>query len=93
MEKRPKGKDSKVSRSFLRMVLKEQGQKVSDQLDMNSWEMVDLIIKNIHLVDIEVRNLRKENKKMHRELDSSKQRVIESIEEYYREKRRNGPMV
>lgn len=55
--------DSKTARMYLRMVLKEQGQPVQEELNLNSWELVDLIIKNIHLVDNELRNLRRETRK------------------------------
>lgn len=80
------GNDSKVSRSFLRMVLKEQGQPVPEELVLNSWEMVDLIIKNIHLVNIEINNLRKQAKKRHREMETLSQGVLDAVSAFYSEK-------
>lgn len=75
--------DSKVSRSFLRMVLKEQGQPVPDDLEINSWEMVDLIIKNIHLVDIEVKNLKAQIKQLQAQDAGRRERIFDAIEAFY----------
>ena len=69
------------------MILKEQGQPVPDELSMNSWEMVDLIIKNIHLVDIEVRNLRKQCKQYEQEKVTRSERIFEAIDAFYAAKK------
>ena len=79
--------DSKQARSFLRMILKEQGQRVDESLDINSWELTDLIIKNIHLVDLEVRNLKKASNQLKKEQEGRSQRVIEAIDAFFNTKR------
>ena len=75
--------DSKFARSCLRNILKEQGHQIDDHLVLNSSEMLDMIIKNIHLVDLEVRNLRKAKKAFLREHENRSQLVMEAISGYY----------
>ena len=60
--------ESKAGVSFLRMILKELGKEVPIELDITSWELVDLIIKDIHLrndtrkrVEKYIKELEKEN--------------------------------
>jgi len=83
--------DSKQARSFLRMILKEQGQRVDESLTLNSWELTDLIIKNIHLVDLEVRNLKKASNQLKKEQEGRSQRVIEAIDVFFNTKGEGRP--
>jgi len=41
------GKDSKVSREFLKKVLRCLGRKVPEEIIMNSWELYDFIEQDI----------------------------------------------
>ena len=82
-------KDSKQARSYLRNILKEQGHQLDEGLVLNSFEMLDMIIKNIHLVDIEVRNLRKAKKAFLREHENRSQLIMDSIDGFYGTQRKN----
>lgn len=81
--------DSKAARSCLRNILKEQGHQLDDNLVLNSFEMLDMIIKNIHLVDLEVRNLRKAKKAFLREHENRSQLIMDSIDGFYGTQRKN----
>lgn len=78
--------DSKVSRSFLRMVIKELGKPVPEELKMNSWELVDIAIKEIHLLQLRVRNAEKLVKQLKREDEGRRQRTFSAIEEFFNQK-------
>ena len=44
------GKDSKVSREFLRKVLHCLGRKPPEEITLNSWELYDFIEKDISII-------------------------------------------
>jgi hypothetical protein len=66
-------KDSKVSRQFLRMTAKELGIQIDPALKLNSWELFDLIIKDIHLLLLELKRAKTENKKLKQQVESQSQ--------------------
>lgn len=78
-----KNQDSKLARIHLRSILKEMGKEIDPSLQINSWELLDLILKNIHLVNIELKNLRKANRQLQRKLDESGQYVLAAIAKFY----------
>ena len=81
-----KNLDSRVSRSFLRMILKELGVKAPSPLKLNSWEMFDVIVKDIHLWKLETLRMTTEIKRLKKELGNKQQINInfpgETLENY-----------
>ena len=88
-----KEQDSKVSRTFLRKVLKCLGRNTPKELAINSWEMYDVIAKDISIIlrDLErakgnIRNLMSSD-------NDRRQFTIKAIGDFYDKnngKRRKG---
>lgn len=77
--------DSKVSRTFLRMVLNCLGQKIPEELNMNSWELYDLIEKNISILKNQSERHRKNVKSLLSGNDARRQFTIQAIDKWYRD--------
>lgn len=54
---------------FLRIILKELGKEFSRDLVIDPWELLDLIIKDIHLRKDAGRRVRNENKHLKKRLE------------------------
>lgn len=88
-----KRQDSKISRQFLRMVLNCLGQKIPEELDMNSWELYDLIEKDISIIRTERARDRKNIRSLLSGNESRRQFTIQAIDNFYdkeEERRRKG---
>ena len=58
--------------SFLNMVAKELGFEINEESYWDAWELVDLIIKDIHLRKDNGRRIRAENKRLQKEISTLK---------------------
>ena len=66
------------TRAAVIIILKEMGTDVN-KLKMNSWEILDEIIKRIHLQKLESQRLRSTVKKLRREMASLAQMSISDL--------------
>lgn len=80
--------DSKVARQFLRMILKDFGKPVNESIEMNSWELFDLISKEISLGKLEKKRLISSLKYLDRKISGLSQLELDwhSAERYERER-------
>ena len=76
--------DSKVSRFFLRKVLEALGQRVPQELEMNSWELYELISKDINIIHAQMRRDRKNIKGLLSSDEDRRQFTISAIEKWYK---------
>lgn len=65
--------DTQINMYFLKMISSELGCVIPDGLQITSWSLTDLIIKDIHLRNILIKNLKKEKKKRIKLIEGLKQ--------------------